>query len=92
MGGTINICFMAHFIGPESAMEIMEKSNSLLGPLTWVPLMKEVRQLPRFKEFLRKKGLVDCWTEFGWPDLCRPIGDDDFECNQVLITGSISNH
>jgi hypothetical protein len=43
--------------------------------------MKEVRQLPRFKEFMREISLVNYWKKFGWPDLCRPVGDDDFECD-----------
>jgi adenylate cyclase len=47
----------------------------------WLPIMKDVRQLPRFKEFVREIGLVDYWNQFGWPDLCRPVGDDDFECD-----------
>ena len=47
----------------------------------WYPRMKEVRQTPRFKEFAREIGFFDYWSEFGWPDLCRPLGDDDFECD-----------
>ena len=46
----------------------------------WLPIMKDVRQLPRFKEFMREIGLVDYWNKFGWPDLCRPVGDKDFVC------------
>jgi len=49
--------------------------------VTRYPIMREVRQMPRFKELARKRGLVDYWNEFGWPDLCRPVGDDDFECD-----------
>ena len=26
-------------------------------------------------------GLVDLWRERGWPDLCRPVGTDDFACD-----------
>jgi hypothetical protein len=43
--------------------------------------MKGVRQLPRFKKYVREIGLVDFWKEFGWPDLCHPVGDDDFVCD-----------
>jgi hypothetical protein len=42
--------------------------------------MREVRALPGFKEPVRDMGLVDYSPEFGWADLCRPIGADDFEC------------
>jgi len=26
------------------------------------------------------KRFVAYWREKGWPSLCRPLGDDDFEC------------
>lgn len=47
----------------------------------WLPVMREVRHTPRCKEFVREIGLVGYWNEFGWPDICRPSGDDDFECD-----------
>ena len=28
-----------------------------------------------------KPGLVDYWRARGWPDLCRPMGVDDFVCD-----------
>jgi TolB-like protein len=74
----------AYFGDPEFAMDTMEKSiRKHAGGLfkIWYPVMKEVRQLPRFKEFVREIGLVDYWKEYGWPDLCRPVGDDDFVCD-----------
>jgi hypothetical protein len=51
-------------------------------------VMKVVRQLPRFKEFVSEIGLVDYWKKFGWPnnDICRPVGDDDFVCDWFDIT------
>jgi hypothetical protein len=76
----------AYFGDTEFAMEAMEKGISInTSPLfrIWFPVMKEVRQLPRFKEFVREIGLVDYWKEYGWPDtgICRPVGDDDFVCD-----------
>jgi adenylate cyclase len=74
----------AYFGDPEFAMEAMEKGVSINGHVLayfWCPVFREVRQLPRFKEFVREIGLVDYWKEYGWPDLCRPIGDDDFVCD-----------
>jgi hypothetical protein len=35
----------------------------------------------RFKAYVRKAGLVDYWRARGWPDLCRPMGADDFVCD-----------
>jgi adenylate cyclase len=77
-------CWAAYFGDPEFALNAMERSVSLstMGLyFIWGPLFHEVRQLPRFKEFVREIGLVDFWNKFGWPDLCHPVGEDDFECN-----------
>jgi adenylate cyclase len=80
-----NISTLAAYFGdPGFAMDSMEKGikiNSKGLFKIWFPVMREVRQLPRFKELIREIGLVDYWKEFGWPDLCRPVGDDDFECD-----------
>ena len=40
-----------------------------------------LRQTRIFKDLLRDMGLVEFYREYGWPDLCRPIGEDDFECD-----------
>ncbi|MBN1905902.1 MAG: hypothetical protein JW927_12475 [Deltaproteobacteria bacterium] len=70
-------------------MDAMEKGFSL-DPLRkdvsvlwtiWLPHMREVRQLPRFKEFVREIGLVAYWRKYGWPDVCHPEGHEDFECD-----------
>jgi hypothetical protein len=80
-----NISILAAYFGdPEFAMDAMEKGININTRglfKIWYPVMKEVRQLPRFKELMREIGLVDFWKEFGWPDLCHPVGDDDFECD-----------
>jgi adenylate cyclase len=76
--------FAAYFGEPEFALNAIERANVLRSSglyFIWSPVMTEVRQLPRFKEFVREIGLVDYWKEYGWPDLCRPVGDDDFECD-----------
>jgi adenylate cyclase len=68
---------------PEFAMDLIQKAGiKRVGVVTdlWAPVYHEVRQLPRFKEFVREIGLVDYWKEYGWPDFCHPIGEDDFEC------------
>ena len=46
----------------------------------WHPSNAAVRKTERFKAFVRKAGLVDYWRAKGWPDLCRPVGADDFVC------------
>jgi Tfp pilus assembly protein PilF len=46
----------------------------------WAPAFSGLRQLPEYKQFLRDFGLVALWKERGWPDLCKPVGEDDFAC------------
>jgi TolB-like protein/tetratricopeptide (TPR) repeat protein len=75
----------ARFDDPELALTAFEETMSW-GPgqlyLIWRPVFRDMRQLPRFKEFAREVGLVAYWQTYGWPDLCRPVGDDgDFECD-----------
>ena len=47
----------------------------------WTPSFKAVRQTQRFKTYVKNRGLVDYWRAKGWPDLCRPMGADDFVCD-----------
>jgi TolB-like protein len=80
-----NISLWAAYFGdPEFAMNAMEKGIRINASglfKIWLPVMHEVRQLPRFKKFVIEMGLIDFWNRFGCPDLCRPVGDDDFECD-----------
>lgn len=46
----------------------------------WTRDMQDVRRHPRFKGLVRKVGLEAYFREFGWNDYCRPLGEDDFEC------------
>jgi TolB-like protein/tetratricopeptide (TPR) repeat protein len=74
----------AYFDDPEFAMDVLKKSVSIDATglfVVWGPVMQETRQLPRFKKFIKEIGLVDYWNKFGWPDLCRPVGDGDFVCD-----------
>jgi hypothetical protein len=74
----------AYFGDPEFAMEAIEKGFSIEASglfFVWTPIMHGVRQLPRFKEFIREIGLVDYWEQFGWPELCHPTDNGDFECD-----------
>jgi Tfp pilus assembly protein PilF len=49
--------------------------------LLWHPAYSPVRRTERFKAFARKVGLVEYWHAKGWPDLCQPVGVDDFICD-----------
>ena len=47
----------------------------------WEPKLAPLRKTERFKALVRKMGLVDYWRARGWPELCRPVGADDFVCD-----------
>ena len=47
----------------------------------WTPAWSPLRKTERFKALARAAGLVDYWRAKGWPDLCRPMGADDFVCD-----------
>lgn len=47
----------------------------------WEPSLYAYRQSSQFKDFMRKSGAYDYWQEKGFPPQCRPLGDDDFECD-----------
>ena len=63
---------------------LTEAGYPALGNATcrlWAPSYVAVRKSDRFKAFVRKAGMVDFWQARGWPDLCRPVGADDFVCD-----------
>ncbi len=33
------------------------------------------------KKYIKDVGIFDYWQKHGYPSLCKPIGDDDFECD-----------
>ena len=47
----------------------------------WAPSYAALRKTERFKAYVRKSGMLDYWRQRGWPDLCRPMGVDDFICD-----------
>jgi TolB-like protein/Tfp pilus assembly protein PilF len=51
------------------------------GDAIWFPAAAPARKSESFKAAARKAGLVEYWRARGWPDLCHPVGTDDFACN-----------
>ena len=48
----------------------------------WLTPYSSMRTLPGYKALMRETGLADYWRQTGdWGDVCRPVGDDDFECS-----------
>jgi TolB-like protein/DNA-binding winged helix-turn-helix (wHTH) protein len=82
-GDRVSLAVWAAYVrAPELSLQIMvkEAGNGEAIPALWMPLMRDVRKLPAFKELVRKAGLVDYWRAYGWSDYCRPVGDHDFTC------------
>ena len=47
----------------------------------WIAPYSALRTLPGYKDLMRETGLADYWRQSGdWGDVCRPVGNDDFEC------------
>lgn len=46
------------------------------------PAGLEMLRDPRVKANLVKYGFVAYWREKGWPPVCRPLGEADFECGR----------
>jgi TolB-like protein/DNA-binding winged helix-turn-helix (wHTH) protein len=72
----------AYYGDTELALEILNgMAQSAVDEVAlWRPVLGEVRRLSGFKDLVRREGLVDYWRQYGWPDLCQPTTNDDFEC------------
>ncbi len=89
-GGLSTIAiWMAWFGDPAGALDIYRghadlfrstRRNAMTFDI-WGPVMRDMRKLPGFKDLVREMGLVDYWRTYGWGDLCKPVGKDDFECH-----------
>ena len=64
----------------ENALDVGDANSNALRSL-WHPAFAVTRKAERFKTLVRRAGLVDFWRAQGWPDLCRPVGADDFVCD-----------
>ena len=74
----------SYFGDNELALQVYQEvtESRAFPPLTiWRPIHKPMRRLPGFKDLVTKLGLVDYWRTTGyWGEFCRPVGEDDFEC------------
>ncbi len=78
------IFLYAYTSTPERLLDYVENETKARTPFVsrdvWWPMPSSVRKTERFKTFVRDAGYVDVWRVRGWPDLCRPVGADDFAC------------
>jgi hypothetical protein len=47
----------------------------------WENYAAGFRRSPYFKPTVIKIGMPAFWRSHGFPPMCRPLGDDDFECD-----------
>jgi adenylate cyclase len=50
------------------------------GRYLWHPEAKAFRKTEEFKQYVREN-LMDYWLANGYPNQCRPLGEEDFECD-----------
>jgi hypothetical protein len=83
--GRVIMASMAAFYGdPQFALDVMSEelsTNVLRINRIWYPYFSEMRGLPGFKNLAEDTGLLSYWRTVEWADSCRPVGDNDFECN-----------
>jgi tetratricopeptide (TPR) repeat protein len=70
----------------DEAMDLFEQNVKLYTTNiseAWYPGERNtiMRQSPRFREILNETGLSAFYLEYGLPDLCHPVGDNDFACD-----------
>ncbi len=67
---------------PQLGLDLLNMQGPAQGDI-WLPLYRDIRTLPGFKDYVREVGLLDYWRTTGnWGDYCRPLTDteNDFEC------------
>ena len=47
----------------------------------WSSSGRKFRQTGHVKDFVRSSGMYDYFRKTEWPDVCRPVGEGDFECD-----------
>jgi hypothetical protein len=49
--------------------------------LWWHPNTPDFHASPHRNRLIREMGIYDYWLKAGFPPQCRPISEDDFECD-----------
>jgi TolB-like protein/DNA-binding winged helix-turn-helix (wHTH) protein len=73
-----------HFGDPALALQWFRESLEFeaTGMLNaWKPSFAPLRREAGFKDLVRDQKLPEYWKRFGWPEFCRPMDDDDFDCD-----------
>ena len=57
-------------------------------PVWWAPYPVKFAESEHPRRLIRDLGLPEFWREHGYPPQCRPVGDNDFECDVARIRGN----
>jgi hypothetical protein len=60
---------------------VADTGSGQLMLYAWLPVFHDMRQLEGFSDLTREIGLIDYWQARGWPDMCRPLGNEDIVCS-----------
>ena len=55
--------------------------DETIDVVVWIPAARHHRQGDAMKNWARTRGYEALWRERGWPDLCRPLSDNDWACD-----------
>ena len=54
--------------------------SRVLAPIVTAEQVKQNLAKPQTHELVQALRLPEYWREVGWPEMCHPIGEHDFEC------------
>ena len=84
----VDLFWAAYYEDYELAGKIMEAGaireeqvSSLDMASNNFPFLNPVHNSDAYKRLVRKARLDDFWRENGYPEYCKPVGEDDFVCN-----------
>jgi TolB-like protein len=62
-----------------ATLDAPERIQGVVDHWVWLPMLHKFRQSPRFRAYLTV--FKDVWQTGGYPPQCRPIHEDEFECD-----------
>jgi adenylate cyclase len=63
------------------AFDRITPENASYSAGIWLPEFAKFRQSSHFKRVVSERNMQAFWRSHGFPPQCRPIGDQDFECD-----------
>ena len=79
-----NLIYLAGY--QDEAFDIFNSGRTNFGFDTgflyflWHSNMRSFVNLREVKDVLIEIGMLEFWKADGWPDMCRPVGEEDFIC------------